>query len=148
MPRTLPFLALLLAALVLATGMAHLLEMPHKMELTQQSYGAVQYIYTGWALLGIIQVGAMVTTFLLYLGSRGSRLILAALICLMLTLANFFIWIYPVNRTTQNWSVLPVNWEALRKQWEYAHAANAVLELAAYILLLFAILKRSRRPHL
>jgi len=148
MPRTLSFIVLLLAALVLATGMAHLLEMPHKMELTQQSYGVVQYIYTGWALLGIIQAGALVATFLLYLRSHGSGRVLAALICLMLTLVIFFMWIYPVNRTTQNWSVLPVNWEVLRKQWEYSHAANAALELTAYILLLSAILKRSRRPRL
>jgi hypothetical protein len=148
MSGTLSFIVLLLAALVLATGMAHLLEMPHKMQLTQESYGAVQYIYTGWALLGIIQAGAVIATFLLYLRSQRSAPILAALICLVLTLVIFFIWTYPVNRITQNWSVLPVNWEALRRQWEYSHAANAVLELTAYILLLSGILKRSRQPHL
>jgi hypothetical protein len=148
MPRTLSFIVLLLAALVLATGMAHLLEMPRKMQLTQQSYGAVQYIYTGWALLGIIQSGAVVATFLLYLRSHRSAAILAALICLILTLVVFFIWTYPVNRSTQNWSVLPVTWEALRRQWEYSHAANALLELTAYILLLSGILKRSRQPRL
>ena len=77
-----------------------------------------------------------------------AALVLAALICLTVTLVIFFIWTYPVNRITKNWAVLPVNWEALRKQWEYSHAANAVLELTAYILLLSAILKRSRRQRL
>jgi hypothetical protein len=150
MSRSLSFITLLLAALVLAPGMAHLLEMPHKMQLTQESYGVVQYIYGGWALLGIVQIAAVICSFLFYFRSGRSPLVLIASILLAVTLVVFFIWTYPVNRSTHNWSVLPENWEALRRQWEYSHAVNALLELTAYILLLSAVLGKTplRQPGL
>ena len=139
------FITLLLATFTLIPGMAHLLEMPHKMQLTVESYATVQYIYQGWAWLGIIQVGAILFTGILLLYERrtgGSfSLILVAFICLLLTLVIFFIFTYPANIATNNWAVLPLNWTQLRQQWEYSHAVNAVLEMIAYILLLFAMLK-------
>lgn len=147
MPKGLSFAALLFSALVLVPGGAHLLEMPHKMQLTQESYGTVQYIYVGWALLGVFQLGAVVFAYLLYLRSR-RMLVLIAAILLTCTLGIFFIWTYPVNQVTRNWSVLPENWEVLRMQWEYSHAASALLELIAYILLLYAVLWERRRPGL
>lgn len=147
MPKGLSFAALLFSALVLIPGVAHLLEMPHKMQLTQESYGTVQYIYGGWALLGVIQLAAAVFGYLLYFRSR-KLLVLIAAILLTGTLAIFFIWTYPVNQITRNWSVLPENWEALRIRWEYSHAASALLELVAYILLLYAVLWERRRPGL
>jgi len=141
----LPFITLLLATLALTPGMAHLLEMYRKMQLTQESYGAVQYIYGGWALLGLIQFAAVISSFLLYFRWGKLPLVLIASILLLFTLVIFFIWTYPVNRITQNWSVLPVNWESLRRQWEYSHAAGALLELTAYILLLTAVMGKVRR---
>jgi hypothetical protein len=33
---------------------------------------------------------------------------------------------------------VPANWQALRRQWEYAHAANAVLTFAALCLVTLA----------
>ena len=139
------FITLLLATFTLVPGMAHLLEMPHKMQLTVESYATVQYIYQGWAWLGIIQVGAILFTGILLLYERragGSfRLILVSFICLLSTLVIFFIFTYPANVATNNWAVLPLNWTQLRQQWEYSHAVNAVLEMIAYILLLLAMLK-------
>jgi hypothetical protein len=44
---------------------------------------------------------------------------------LALSLAIFFIWTFPVNQATNNWSVAPENWPILRAQWEYSHAVNA-----------------------
>jgi len=149
--RTLSFITLLLAALTLVPGMAHLLEMPHKMQLSQESYGATQYIYRGWALLGLLQFGAIICSFLLYRAARdrrAARLALIAWVCLLLTLVIFFSFTYPVNKATENWSVLPVNWEELRMKWEYSHGASALLELLAYILLLSAVLRSNRRPAL
>jgi hypothetical protein len=148
MSRTLPFITLLLAALALVPGMAHLLEMYRKMQLTQESYGAVQYIYGGWALLGVIQFAAVLSSFLLFFRWARLPLVLISAALQVCTLAIFFIWTYPVNRITQNWSVLPVNWESLRVQWEYSHAVNAILELIAYILLLAAVLGKARRQFL
>jgi hypothetical protein len=39
--------------IVLAGGLAHLLELPAKMRLPRDEYAIVQQIYRGWAFLGI-----------------------------------------------------------------------------------------------
>ena len=59
------------------------------------------------------------------------KLALAATLILAATLAVFFAWTYPANQATQNWTVAPPNWADLRTQWEYSHAANAVMTFAA-----------------
>ena len=46
---------------------------------------------------------------------------------------------YPANQATENWTVVPENWMALRSQWEYSHAAAAVLNLTAFCALLVSI---------
>ena len=46
-------------------------------------------------------------------------------------LAVFFTWTFPANQATVNWAVVPADWQGLRRLWEYAHAANAFLNLLA-----------------
>jgi hypothetical protein len=43
----------------------------------------------------------------------------------------FWVWIAPVNEATAPLTpeTLPANWMDLRNQWEYTHAARAVLQL-------------------
>jgi hypothetical protein len=53
-------------------------------------------------------------------------------------LAIFVTWTYPANQATANWTVAPADWQTLRRQWEYAHAANAVLTFAALCLVTLA----------
>jgi hypothetical protein len=45
---------------------------------------------------------------------------------------------------TQNWTVLPDNLQALRRQWEYSHAVNAVLNFLALCLVVAASLAPRR----
>ena len=54
-------------------------------------------------------------------------LALIALFLLVGELIAFWGFIFPVNQATQNWTMLPDNWEALRAQWEYSHAVRALL---------------------
>ena len=49
-----------------------------------------------------------------------------------ITLPVFFIWTYPANVATQNWTVQPADWAELRRQWGYSHAFNAFLMFAAF----------------
>src|SRR5262245_38028403 len=49
-----------------------------------------------------------------------------------LSLAIFFIWTYPANQATDKWATIPANWEQLRWQWEYSHAANALMTFVAF----------------
>jgi hypothetical protein len=75
---------------------------------------------------------------------RGQRktfvLTLVAFLCIVGTQVVFWTFTYPANRQTDNWTVLPQSWMALRAQWEYSHAASAVLNLIALIALILSVL--------
>ncbi len=140
------FTSLLLTSLALGAGLAHLLALPNKIGLPGDEYLTVQQIYRGWALLGIIDIGALISTFVLVFLSRRrpTALVLTAVAFLGITaaLAIFFTFTYPANQQTNNWTVLPANWQGLRRQWEYSHAAGACLYLIALVLLILSILTK------
>ena|SRR5688572_9594732 len=144
------FVSVLLVALALGPSLAHLLELPNKIGLPAQDYLTVQQIYRGWAWLGAILLPALATTLLVALKARTSRpaftLALVAAACLATMLAVFFVFTYPVNLATDNWTILPRGWESLRVRWEYSHAAGALLNFAALVALLgslFAAVRES-----
>ena len=138
------FLSLLFAALALAPALAHLMELPNKIGLSREAYLAVQQIYRGWALLGIVVIGAMVFTFALAVLSRGRgrtfALALIGFLCIVGTQVIFWTFTFPANQATANWTTLPENWMALRTQWEYSHAASAVLNLIAFVSIALSVL--------
>jgi formate hydrogenlyase subunit 3/multisubunit Na+/H+ antiporter MnhD subunit len=61
------------------------------------------------------------------------------------TLALFFVWTYPANEATGNWTSVPENWEQLRIQWEYSHAVNAALTFLALLCAVGAALSIDSR---
>lgn len=120
--RIVAFLASVLTALALVPGGAHLLELPNKIGLGEAEYFAVQQIYRGWALLGIVLFGALAANLAhaLLLRGRGLPFVLAlaAFLLIAATLAIFFVWTFPTNQATENWTITPADWRALRAQWE------------------------------
>jgi hypothetical protein len=142
------FFSLLFTAVAMAGAFAHVFEMAHKMELKADDYLIVQQIYRGWSLLGIPIFGALFSTLgLTVMARRDSRLFplsLIAFLCIMGAQAIFWLFTYPVNQETRNWTILPESWIQLRKQWEYSHAAGAALNFIAFLTLLGAAL--TRRP--
>jgi hypothetical protein len=142
------FLSLLFAALALAPAAAHLLELPNKIGLSREDYLTVQQLYRGWALLGVVVIGALVSTLAYAVVARKQRkpltLAVIAFLCIAGTQALFWTLTFPANQLTVNWTVLPDNWAALRSQWEYSHAASALLNLAALIALIFSVLIREK----
>jgi hypothetical protein len=54
----------------------------------------------------------------------------------------FWTFTYPANQATNNWTVLPANWQDLRTQWEYSHATGAGLNFIALITLIVSVLVR------
>ena len=72
---------------------------------------------------------------------RRFGLALTAFLCLVGTQVVFWTFTFPANRATANWSVLPANWMALRVQWEYSHAASAVLNLIALVALILTVVR-------
>ena len=133
--RFVQFAAVVLTALALVPGGAHLLELPHKISVLQDHYFVVQGIYRGWALIGIVVIAALASNLVLAYMQRGrlaaSGLALFAALCIAVTLVIFFVWTFPANQATDNWTTIPANWETLRRQWEFSHAVNAVVTFVA-----------------
>lgn len=145
----LKLLTLGLTALIMLPGGAHLLELPAKMRLTQSEYFAVQRIYAGWAMFSVAIFAAIIANGWLFWSLRdidmpAARAALASALLICLTLVVFFIWVFPGNQATESWTSIPANWEALRRNWEYGHAANAVLTFIALLATARAIMGSTR----
>jgi hypothetical protein len=138
------FLALALTALALVPSGAHLFALPGKISLGAEQYFIVQNVYRGWSLFGIVLIGALIANLALALLLRGRgapfALALFGFFCIALTLVVFFIWTFPANQATDNWTTIPNDWEQLRRQWEYSHAANAVVTFAAFCSVALSLL--------
>jgi len=146
--RTIYFLSLVFVSLALVPTMAHLLELPNKMHFSREEYQIAQQIYRGWALLAIVVFGALLSTLALTITLRHDRkafiFALIAFLCIVGTQIIFWTYTFPTNQITNNWTVLPENWLALRRQWEYSHAASALLNLLAVISLSASVLVRRK----
>ena len=129
--QILQFIAIMLTALALVPGGAHLFELPHKIVLPEEQYFIVQSIYRGWALFGNVIIAAIATNLALALMLWRCRRrfwpSLAAGLILAGTLLVFFVWTQPANVATRYWTMTTPDWQNLRAQWEWSHAANAVL---------------------
>jgi hypothetical protein len=138
------FLAMLCTAITMAAGFAHLLELSRKIGLGREQYLMVQQLYRGWAWLGAAVVGALISTAMVTLltrpGAPDRKWTLLAASCIALSLVVFFVFTFPANQQTQNWTALPENWESLRRQWEYSHAVAAGLDFLALGALTLSLL--------
>jgi hypothetical protein len=130
--------------LALGAGLAHLYALPNKIELPKDAYLAAQQAYRGWSLLGGVVLGEIVMLAVLAYLVRGRRaafgLTFAALLCTLGSQALFWTYTYPANRATGNWTEMPTDWMALRAEWEYSHAAGALITLTAFVLLVLSVL--------
>jgi hypothetical protein len=131
-------------AIYLVPEGAHFFEMSNKLRMAPNDYMTAQSIYDGWALFGVAIVLAVGWTLGHAIAMRRNplacRLSLASSALLVGTQVIFWSFIYPVNALTRNWTEMPDNFDAARRQWEYAHAASAGVTLLSLVLVLFAIL--------
>ena len=138
------FIAFLFSALALGPALAHLFALPNKIGLPEAQYFVAQGVYRGWALLGIVVIGALLSTLALAIVLRAERgpmlWALVAFLCIAATQVIFWTWTYPANAATSNWTMVPPNWEALRTQWEYSHAASACFNVVAIVALTLSVL--------
>jgi hypothetical protein len=67
------FFAVVLTALALVPGGAHLFELPNKIGLPREGYFTVQGIYRGWALFGFVLFGAVAANLALAVRVRRRR---------------------------------------------------------------------------
>jgi len=142
------WLTIMFTALSLAPALGHLLEMPAKMtydgalwlKLQQSLYGAFG------TFGGAFEMGAVITTIVLVILVRDRRpafsWTLAAAICMVAANAAYWVVLAPINATIAGTvpGTLPTDWMGLRDQWEYTHAARAVLQMIALGALAFSVL--------
>jgi len=142
------FAAILATVIALAPSLAHLFELPGKMEMGRGAYFTVQRVYAGWDLFGIAIIVQLLLLLLLAIRSAGEYFVFrpVALALLLLLAAQAFFWGYtfPANTATHNWTIIPQGWRALRIQWEYSHAAGALCQLLGLCALIWALLVRAR----
>jgi hypothetical protein len=139
--------ALALTAIAFLPSGAHMFELPAKMALNREEYFLVQGIYSGWAWFVIPIAGAIVANARLFVlerrrDSRAAFCALGSAALIALSLVVFFIFVFPGNQATANWTRMPSNWEELRLAWEYGHAANALLMFTALLAVGRALIGR------
>ena len=143
------FVTLLLAALGLAPGAAHMLELPIKLNYSSELY--TQVTSTLYALFGAVggsvQIAALIAASLLCYLSRKQpesiHLLLGA-VCFAVSLLLWAAVVQPVN--TEWADVLHSTPEAitrryadLRNRWEYGHVAAFLAWLTGYCSLQWAM---------
>lgn len=140
------FLAVLVTGLALIAPGAHLYEMANKIHLARDEYFTVQSIYNGWWIAGLLLPLAFLANLALAWTMSDDRtaslLALGAALCIVGNLIIFYFFTHPVNIATGNWTMIPDNWEALRRQWEVSHAVNAGVTLLAFALSIAAAIRR------
>jgi hypothetical protein len=142
------FAGIYLTALTMSLTVAHLLEMPRKMQYGEALYMAVQhslYLYFAW-VGAIAEVGAVLVLCVLSVltrkRGRGFRLTLLATLCVSAGLAVWILLVSPANTQMAGWQAVPLpeNWTAVRRQWEIAHAVSAVLDLIGFGALILSVI--------
>jgi hypothetical protein len=130
------FLAIVITGLSLIAPAAHAFELLNKIGLPKTEYFIVQQIYSGWWIAGLLLPLAFLANMGNAISLRDDKtamtLSIAAAALIVLNLIVFALFTQPANAATQNWTVQPDNWEALRAQWEYSHAVNAAVNFLAF----------------
>jgi hypothetical protein len=151
--KTWRFITIMLTSLSMAMAFCHLLEMPAKMTYDGALWlMLLKTLYRAFGTIGgFIEVGAVVTAVVLSFLVRRRRpafgWTLTGAICLIAAHAAWWIWVAPVNATMAPLTpeTLPADWTRLRDQWEYTHAARAVLQIIALGALVFSVLIETPR---
>jgi hypothetical protein len=147
--RVLILLALLTSALTMGLEFAHVLEWAPKATYSPALYTRLQeslYVWFG-NVGGVVYVLAVLDTVALAVLTRhrpGFRVHTAlAAGVQVVALATFLGMVYPVNFRfpVHGSGVPPADWSALRDRWELGHAIGFVLFLAAFVILLGALVR-------
>jgi hypothetical protein len=160
---TLQVLTILAVSIAMALSLAHALEFPGKLRLSRETYLDMQMIYyPGFTIGGMVgEAGGLLATLALLWATENAvawRLILAALFCLLVMHAVYWLVTHPVNNfwlkdtnvdraSNSFFSFIPVqratgkkpDWKELRNRWEYSHVVRAGLGLAGFLLIVTAV---------
>jgi hypothetical protein len=144
------FIAILFAAFSMSLSMAHLMEMPPRLQFDQELWVKVTVIEGAYDLFGsvgaVFEVGAILLAFILTVMVRKNNATFYWTLCgalaLLVALISWIIFVADANAELAKWLTEPVpsNWTQTRNQWEYAHAVNAFIKIAGFCMLLMSVL--------
>jgi len=138
------FLAVILTAMALIPGAAHVMELPNKLPMTREAYLTVQRLYRGWNMSAFVVIGALIATLTLVFVADDQAFVPALLgfLAIVATQIVFWTFTFPVNRVTRNWTQVPQDdWQKLRDRWEFSHAVSAALNFIAVVSVTLAVLR-------
>jgi len=131
--------AIALTALGLIPAGAQVFELPGKLALSPSDYVVVQSVHHAWVLFAFAMILASAAIGLHgYLVNRNAASFGWSMVALALVgVAQLVFWVvaYPANAATEGWSVLPADFEMLRRKWEFAFAAAGVFSFAGLLAL-------------
>jgi hypothetical protein len=150
--KTLWFSTLMLASLGMTMGAAHVLELPAKMSYDAQTYIVVnstlyrQFAYVGGSVQ-LLAIAGMCWLAYRLRASSSFGLALGAAVCLILSLALWYVLVEPVNR---EWAQLlreapqaaASAYVQLRPRWEYGHVTAFLPWLMGVGLLIWLTLRQ------
>lgn len=131
--RAIHVIAATATGLIAGTALAHVLEMPHKMAMDGPTWLAVQRtIYEGWGAklmwLDVLAMGSLAALGIRFLGIARAAALVALSSLLVADVVIFAVWIGPTNAAVDAAGAAPMDdWIALRRSWEWGHAARAVV---------------------
>jgi hypothetical protein len=153
--RLLPLGTLMVTALNTGLTFAHLLEMPAKRRFDAPGYLRTQQIYRTFGPLGgLMEPGAVAAAAMLtYAERKRASSFSTALVGTGLLASALAAWlglVAPMNTRFGRWTEegIPSDWQRSRDQWEFAHAARAILQVAGLGALTYAALSDTGSPSL
>lgn len=129
----------------LSVLLCNLIEASDILDLPKDSFLALEHFTIGLNWLIVFEIAALLLTILLIVverkKKRSSTHLLVASVFYFINILLFFIFILPVNISTEGWTVLPAEWYDQRLHLEYANAIRAVFSLAGFSLIILALLQ-------
>ena len=144
------FSSIMAAAMTMSAAVAHLMELPAKMQYEPPLYVRLhRTLYpTFGKTAGPAEAVAVVSTATLAWmarrqGRRSSRLTVAAAGCLAAAHGVFWSIVQPANVEMMRWPLdaIPQDWANWRNRWEYGHAVRAGLVTTALAALTWSVLR-------
>jgi hypothetical protein len=147
------FMAVLLAALGLSFGAAHVLEMGPKMRYDAELYMAVtSTLYRLFGLVGsVVQLAAIVVAMVLAFRLRGRESFLPCMLGALALVFSLVLWAALVAPVNAEWARALAAGRAeaidaygrLRERWEYGHVVAFLAWLVGFCLLLWGAVRET-----
>jgi hypothetical protein len=145
------FSAIMLMALAMAAAVCHLMELPAKMTFDAPLYVMLhRTLYPNFGrTAGIAEFLSVVAVVGLAWRVRKEKAAflptMFSAICMVAAHAVFWVLVQPANVTMMNWPLgeIPAEWTHWRNQWEYSHAARAVLIILAFGALVISVIRET-----